>query len=105
MQFDYPDANVHAERRANTTTPIQKLYLLNHPFVLARATSLQKRISSHDHEAKIVAAYQVLFGREPLATEVYTANEFLSRPSDSEFGRWEQLAQALLASNEFLYVD
>jgi hypothetical protein len=33
MQFDYPDANVHAEKRAVTTTPIQKLFLLNSPFI------------------------------------------------------------------------
>ncbi|MGZ8901263.1 MAG: DUF1549 and DUF1553 domain-containing protein, partial [Limisphaerales bacterium] len=51
MQFDYPDANVHAERRANTTTPTQKLYLLNNPFVLARATTLQQKLSGHDDAA------------------------------------------------------
>ncbi|HEV8542439.1 MAG TPA: DUF1549 and DUF1553 domain-containing protein, partial [Verrucomicrobiae bacterium] len=34
MQFDYPDANVHAEKRTVTTTPIQKLFMLNSPFVL-----------------------------------------------------------------------
>ncbi|HEX7860701.1 MAG TPA: DUF1549 and DUF1553 domain-containing protein [Verrucomicrobiae bacterium] len=105
MQFDYPDANVHAEQRANTTTPTQKLYLLNNPFVLARATTLHKSFPGKDDTAKITAAYQMLFGREPLEAELYAAGEFLARPSDSTFTRWQQLAQALLVSNEFMYVD
>ena len=105
MQFDYPDANVHAERRANTTTPTQKLYLLNNPFVLARAATLQKKLPGRDDTARLTHAYRVLFAREPEEAELYTAGEFLSRPTDSPFTRWEQLAQALLASNEFLYVD
>ena len=105
MQFDYPDANVHAEQRANTTTPTQKLYLLNNPFVLARATTLHESFPGKDDTAKITAAYQMLFGREPLEAELYAAGEFLARPTESTFTRWQQLAQALLVSNEFMYVD
>ena len=105
MQFDYPDANVHAEQRANTTTPTQKLFLLNNPFVLARATTLQQKLSGKDGNAKVAQAYRALFARDPEPSELYTAMEFLARPTDSGFTRWEQLAQALLASNEFLYVD
>ena len=105
MQFDYPDANIHAERRSNTTTPTQKLYLLNNPFVLARASTLQRKLPGKNGEEKVIAAYEMLFGRAPQELEVYTALEFLARPSDASFTRWEQLAQALLASNEFMYVD
>src|SRR5262249_48285781 len=39
-QFDYPDANVHAEKRSVTSTPTQKLFMLNSPFMLARARAL-----------------------------------------------------------------
>jgi hypothetical protein len=105
MQFDYPDANVHAERRAYTTTPTQKLFLLNNPFVLARASTLHKKAPGKDDNARITALYLTLFGRGPEKSELYTAGEFLSRPTDSKFTRWEQLTQALLASNEFMYVD
>ena len=35
MQFDYPDANVHAEQRSVSTTATQKLFMLNSPFMLA----------------------------------------------------------------------
>ena len=105
MQFDYPDANIHAERRSNTTTPTQKLYLLNNPFVLARAATLPRKLPGKNDEEKVIAAYEMLFGRAAQELEVYTALEFLARPSDASFTRWEQLAQALLASNEFMYVD
>jgi len=43
MQFDYPDANVHAEWRSVTSTPMQKLFVLNGPFVLAQAKALAAR--------------------------------------------------------------
>jgi hypothetical protein len=105
MQFDYPDANVHAERRTATTTPTQKLFLLNNPFVLARAATFQARLTGKSDSAKLHEAYQILFGRAPSQTEEYKALEFLSGPAEAEFSRWEQLAQVLLASNEFLYVD
>src|SRR5262249_32611338 len=44
MQWDYPDANVHAEKRSATTTPMQKLFVLNSPFMLARAKALAARV-------------------------------------------------------------
>lgn len=105
MQFDYPDANVHAERRSNTTTPMQKLFLLNNPFVLGRASSFQERLSGRNDAAKIGEAYRILFGRAPAESEVKAAREFLGRSSEGEFSRWEQLAQVLMVSNEFIYVD
>jgi hypothetical protein len=105
MQFDYPDANVHAERRTATTTPTQKLFLLNNPFVLERSSTFQARLAGKTDAARLEQAYRILFGREPTRAESDKALEFLSGPSDSEFSRWEQLAQVLLASNEFLYVD
>lgn len=105
MQFDYPDANVHAERRNATTTPTQKLFLLNSPFVLARATALQAHLKGNNDRARLEEAYRMLFGRTPSETEAKAALAFLARPCDSEFSRWDQLAQVLLASNEFMYVD
>src|SRR5438876_7215273 len=32
-QFDYPDANVHGEKRSVSTTAMQKLFMLNSPFM------------------------------------------------------------------------
>jgi hypothetical protein len=107
MQFDYPDANVHAEQRGVTTTATQKLFMLNSPFMLRQAGALAARLaacSAADAE-RVRHAYRLLFGREPDKTEVKLALEFLGQPRAPEMTRWEQYAQLLLASNEMLYVD
>ena len=108
MQFDYPDANVHAEKRSATTTPTQKLFLLNSPFMLARAKALAERVTTDASEsdaASIQRAYQLLYGRSPDSAETAAALTFLRKPSSGETTRWQQYAQALLMANEMLYVD
>ena len=109
MLFDYPDANVHAARRSESTTPTQKLYVMNSPFMQAQARSLAQRLQQHapDDAARIRHAYALLFAREPLPQETELALHFLQQPADPTAGMspWEQLAQALLATNEMTYVD
>jgi cytochrome c553 len=103
MQFDYPDANVHAENRSTTTTAMQKLFALNSAFVLDCAKSLSERIAStKDRETQIRIAYRTLYAREPDATELKMGLEYLSG-ADRE--RRDEYAQALLISNEMMYVD
>ncbi len=110
-QFDYPDANVHAEQRSVTTTPTQKLFMLNSPFILARAKALAARLAAEpgeDDRARIQRAYRLLFSRDPHSEEMRLALAFLAKPTpEGAQGptRWEQYTQALLASNELLYVD
>ena len=108
MQFDYPDANVHAEKRSVTNTSIQKLFMLNSPFMLAQAKALAARLAAdapESDEARIGRAYGLLFGRAPAKDEMRLAIEFLQEPESAAMSRWEQYAQILLASNEALYVD
>ncbi len=108
MQFDYPDANVHAEKRSATTTPTQKLFMLNSPFMLERAKALAERVTTDASEsdaASIQRAYQLLYGRNPESAETTAALAFLRKPATGEVTRWQQYAQALLMANEMLYVD
>ena len=108
LQFDYPDANVHAEKRGATTTAIQKLFLINSPFMLERARRLTERLEREvggDELARVVRVYGLLFNRPPDADETRLAREFLHRPVAGELTRWQQYAQLLLVSNEFSYVD
>lgn len=107
-QFDYPDANVHSERRSVTTTPIQKLFMLNSPFMLARAKALAARLTAKPQEDDSVCVqngYRLLFSRSPDSAELQLALAFLRKPASGGMSRWEQYAQILLASNEMLYVD
>ena len=107
MQFDYPDANVHAEKRSVTTTPMQKLFLLNSPFMQRRATALAGRLQQIEgsEEEQVTAAYRLLFSRAPTDSELAIGARFLRKGSASDMTRWERYAQSLLASNEMLYVD
>jgi len=108
MQWDYPDANVHAEKRSATTTPMQKLFVLNSPFMIARAGALAARVmreTAANDAARIERAYQLVFGRAPDRAERAAALEFLRKPDEGSMTRWQQFAQVLLASNEMLYVD
>ena len=43
--FDYPDPNVHADRRVETTTPLQKMFVLNSPFMVEQAAALAERLA------------------------------------------------------------
>jgi hypothetical protein len=108
MRFDYPDANVHSEQRSVTTTPMQKLFMLNSPFILHHASEFAARLQAgaEDDVTRITNAYRMLFARDPDDTELALGAEFLRRPSPaSGTTRWEQYAQMLLISNEMLYVD
>lgn len=107
MQFDYPDANVHAGKRATTTTAMQKLIELNSPFVIGRAKALAARITTNDDddETRVRRIYGVVFARQPDRAEIKLALEFLHKPAVAELSRWVQYAQMLLASNEMMYVD
>lgn len=107
-EFDYPDANVHAEKRAVTNTPMQKLFVLNSPFMLTQAKAFAARLSvdaPQGDDARVSRAYRLLFGRAPTKEETRLAIEFLQEESPAAMSRWEQYAQILLASNEALYVD
>jgi hypothetical protein len=104
--FDYPDPNVHADRRVETTTPLQKLFVLNSPFLVAQAKALAERLNEEGDadSQRIERAYRLLYGRAPTDVETRLGMEFLQR-GDDHAARWQQYAHVLLAANELLFVD
>jgi hypothetical protein len=119
VMFDYPDPNVHADRRVETTTPLQKMFVLNSPFTVEQADALADRLAielpigenvdSDDLAAadrqRMERAYWLLYGRPPSEAEIRLGHNFLSGPAGSRADRWKQYAHVLLAANELLYVD
>ena len=108
MHFDYPDANVHAEKRSVTTTAGQKLFMLNSPFMIGQAKALSARLHAEEPEGaekRIEQAYRMMFARRPSRDEAEASLAFLKGDGTAEMSRWEQYAQVLLACNEALYVD
>ncbi|MCB9873223.1 MAG: PSD1 domain-containing protein [Planctomycetaceae bacterium] len=106
--FDFPDPNTHSPKRNDTTTPLQKLFVLNSPFMLRQAESFAKRVTataSQDSE-RVNVAYQIAFGRAPDGDELEIGMMFLDGcDTADQLARWTQYAQILLASNEMLMVD
>ncbi|MDE0863545.1 MAG: PSD1 and planctomycete cytochrome C domain-containing protein [Rubripirellula sp.] len=103
-RFDFPDPNAHSALRFETTTPLQKLFLLNSPFMAHQADALATRLTQHggSNRSKIEWAYKLLFSREPNPTEISLAEKFVAQ-EDADI--WTQYAQALLISNEMFMVD
>ena len=111
--FDFPDPNAHAAQRVRTTTPLQKLFTLNSPFMVAQASAFAHRLEQSTEETqgdpgntqRIRRAYQLLFSRPPSAEEERLALHFLKHCDSSNQTAWQQYLQVLLASNEALYID
>ncbi len=107
--FDFPDANVTADRRSVTTVPQQQLFALNSEFMVNQAKAFAARVEKlgTTDEARVEAAYRLAFNRPPASEETALALAFLRQPTtaDDRLTRWQQYAQALLASNEMMYVD
>jgi hypothetical protein len=107
--FDFPDANVTADKRVSTTVPQQQLFALNSPFMTNQARAFATRVEKlgNTDAEKVAAAYRLAFGRSPETQEVALAERFLKLPAgkDDKLTRWQQFAQVLLASNELMFVD
>ncbi|MCA9174853.1 MAG: PSD1 domain-containing protein [Planctomycetales bacterium] len=111
---DFPAPIAHSPMRVATTTPLQGLYVLNSEFVGQRARKLPLRVlaeqpgeqPAEELPAAIDRLYHVLYQRGATAAEQQLARDYLGADaSDPQSKAWRQYAQALLGSNEFLFVD
>ncbi len=100
--FDFADPNLHASERPETTVPQQALFFLNSTFADARAAAIVKKTENMEPAARTRALYQTILSRNPTTDELAAANSF-ARSYQQE--GWQNLAQALLASNEFSFID
>ncbi|MCI0742089.1 MAG: DUF1549 and DUF1553 domain-containing protein, partial [Gemmataceae bacterium] len=109
--FDFPDPNLTSDERTVTTVPLQQLFVLNSEFMVNNAKALVARLTKDagDDAERIRNAFVLLYGRSATERELQLGLSFLAASSPSErsprLSRWEQYAQVLLSTNEFLYVD
>jgi hypothetical protein len=94
--FDLPDNSFTAPRRANTTTPLQSLTLLNHSFSQDMAEALAKRAAGPDAVTKL---YALAIQRKPTPEERAAAEPLLAAHG------LPALCRALLNANELMFVD
>ena len=102
---DFPDPTAHAATRPQTITPLQQLFTLNGPLIQSQAAALAaKLMGENGTRARVIAAYQKLFQRDPSGTELEIATSFLTG-TENDSAAWTQYAHALLASNEFQFIE
>ncbi len=113
--FDLPDPAVPQGDRDSTIVAPQALFMLNGAVVLKhsrRMADMLLALSGSDAD-RIRAAYERSFSRPASDKEVEQALGFLERigkvlPADSKDKRalaWQSLCKALIASNEFIYLN
>jgi hypothetical protein len=131
--FDFAIPDATSPRRFVTTVPQQALFLMNSPFLHQQARRLAEAIGSGDSVSADPAAavsrlYRRVYGRPPRPDEIRLALEFLRGQSgtgtpglddwqrapkgsssesaaDPPMAPWEQLAQVLLLTNEFMFQE
>ena len=125
--FDFANPDLHIAQRAETTAPQQAIFFLNHPLVLRQSRKLAAGMADIESpEQRIGDLFQAVLVRQPEPSELEDALQFLAAAeaveesevgeivwdSENDFGGdqtqrlspWEQLAQVLLCTNEFLFV-
>jgi hypothetical protein len=110
--FDFASPDQSQAERPRTTVPQQALFMMNSPFVMEQAKILAARpevTGAPGQNGRTSVLYQILFQRQPSPLEAERARRFVQAVEDqhepSELSSWEQLAQLLLLTNEFCYVD
>ncbi|MBL8851319.1 MAG: PSD1 domain-containing protein [Planctomycetaceae bacterium] len=114
--FDFATPDVSVAERAETTVPQQLLFQMNAPMAIDRSKKLAAVVqaeSQGDAAAAVSRLYQRVYARLPKPDELQAAEQFLQSecdvtvisPTPDQQSRLEQLAQALLLANEFIFLD
>jgi len=104
--FDFPDPGMSAEQRNVTNVPLQGLFFMNSPLVAQESQHLVERLSREagtEDTARVRRAYELpVIAAKRQDAEIQAGLEFI-RQGSSKMAAWQQYAQALLASNEFIF--
>ena len=105
--FDGADPSACTVKRQETTVPQQTLYALNSRYVQDRAAALMKLPEiqeARSDEERVTRIYQRVYSRPPGPDEIEAALKFLN-DSEEKPEAWSRLVHALLAANEFHFID
>jgi hypothetical protein len=107
--FDFADTEASAAERPQTTVPQQALFALNAPFVQEQARRLgAESAATGADDQRLALLYRRVLAREPSSEERELALRFLREALTTHTEKltpWDRLAQVLLLTNEFLFVD
>lgn len=108
--FDFASPDSTSARRFQTTVPQQALFFMNSPFALEMAKGIAARpeiAGVKDDGQRVRELYRLLFQRLPSKTEESVGASYLreASPKEGQASRLVLYAQALMMTNEFLFVD
>ena len=108
--FDFADIDTSAADRPQTTVPQQSLLAMNSPFIQeqARRLAADSLATSGEPAAQIQTLYRRIVSREPNEEERQLSLAYLQSAqttSTEKLSSLERLAQVLLMTNEFMFVD
>jgi hypothetical protein len=117
--FDIASPDISTSQRPVTTVPQQALFEMNSPFVIEQAKQLAARPeinTASPPSERIAALYRAIFARAPQPEEIALGQQFLAAaapsadqtsvgPIAATLSPLEQYVQALLMSNEFVFID
>jgi cytochrome c553 len=117
--FDLPDPAVTNGDRNSTVIAPQALFMMNSSLVLKSTRAMAARLLARqdlDDAGRIREAYESALARPPEARDVDRALTFISQLEKAAEGHepdaakrhlasWQSFCKALLASNEFIYVN
>ncbi len=108
--FDYSDTAVHLDQRPATIVAPQALFMLNNPLVRQQAKTVAEDLLGRDESDgdRVRRTWLRLFSRPASDEEVRTTlahrDRFVKRGGTPAVA-WTHVVHALMASNEFLFVD
>lgn len=116
--FDFADPSVSSGRRDSTTVAPQALFMMNSQIAANQSRELNELLakSSTDDTSRIRQLYERAYSRPPTDPEISRSLAFLARyasastatGNSAEASRsqaWQVLCRAVLAANEFVYVE
>ncbi|HKX29083.1 MAG TPA: PSD1 and planctomycete cytochrome C domain-containing protein [Blastocatellia bacterium] len=112
--FDFGDATTPSGKRQLTNVATQALFWMNSEFLTERSRRLAQSLLDRkewDDPQRVKAAYLRIVNREADPQEVAQAVAYLAAfsrrhaPEPSPLAAWQSFCRALLASNDFVYLD
>ena len=106
--FDFPTPMQTQGQRTDNIVPPQALFLMNSPFMIEQSEALVEKlgIANAPPEPELVTRiFQSVLQREPTGPELTRISRFAEIEKGRNVDPWPLLAQSLLMSNEFLYIE
>jgi len=117
--FDFADPSVTGSKRETTTIAPQALFMMNSQLVAEQAQALASSLLEDpalDDAGRVRRIYELCYSRPPSPEDTQRALHYVARyisaqedrPGEKDDARvraWHSLVRAIVASNEFVYVE